>query len=507
MSKPRSVSRELPKGLSLQQASQFLYVTVPSPDGDAAQRMSTGIPYVSLATDAQRADAVAHGHQLVQLLAHLRTTADCLDVSRAIRSREISLRVVIDVGLSKGPWALQELHGRTVAQRKYFDLRPHLEAFHELSDCLHPNKRDQQIRRTTRGQQVSQIERFLKWAAAKKEIAGGVDAAWPCSLLGRAVFTEYLDVLERTTKEQLREEGRRCTDASGRRPRRDCIGAISQFCRYLSVYREMTSVTDITTGISRPGGKKPENRHLTHDLVLVFIDELIKLGHDAEAVHCAIIHATALDTGDVGRMTAAQIERTPNLWLVHSTSEKTHKRYRRVPMYRWAWRHVEPYLDARIADAGAAAPLFPMLANRRRSDDVYSRAHNEAIASLLTKGRTEFENYEPRQSRHTLAIQMAKRNISSRVIAEQLGTSVRLVETTYAKWLQSREEWCATVDHMEQDVPIAPTAWRRVATAMDTDVALQQHDQAEVDRRPARPAFARPWVPSVRAWFRSEVSA
>jgi site-specific recombinase XerD len=233
------------------------------------------------------------------------------------------------------------------------------------------------------------------------------------------------------------------------------------------VYAKVTSVPDVTEGLPRPSYKSERPYWISRRDVLRLIHELVELGHSDAAVYCAILHGTALDTTDVARLTASQIERSADLWLVYSTSDKAERRDRRTTIHRFVHPFICAHIDRRIAEAGPDALLFPGWANQVNARDPYSRAHNDARASLVRKKFAVFARYEPRDSRHSLAVAMAQQGNSVRMIAHQLGTSEELVSSTYAKWLVSRQELIEVQERMEQQhVPVGGD-WDGVSAQMD----------------------------------------
>ena len=76
--------------------------------------------------------------------------------------------------------------------------------------------------------------------------------------------------------------------------------------------------------------------------------------------------------------------------------------------------------------------------------DTYQRQHQKACSALGEQGHTAFADYQPRDSRHTLAVFMAMSGCTAREISVQLGTSETTVARVYARWLSRDSELMAT---------------------------------------------------------------
>jgi integrase len=473
MSKPRTVSSELPPGLLFQKGSASLYVIVPSPDrgspgrksvvgndttvetdlkrSRAVIRKTTGIQYDGLETDAQRADAISRGSEIVRLLDGMVADPRYHDVLRDIRSGTMSIREVAEVGLTDGRHALKERSEMLRTAKRDIDLRPFVDAFAKHGYCLHPNsaKRGKTMRPSTRVQQVSHVRRYLTWAAESQGLPADETAARPISLLKPAVFAPYLSVITERTIEERRRQGQEVDKDTGARAARDAFGAMSQFRRFLAEHLQLADVPDVTAGPYRPNATKRRDLHITFEEVRLLVTTLLMAGELEAAVHCAIMHSSALDTTDVATMRAKHLERSETLWHVHGTSKKTKDRARRVPMYPGFYGFVGAYVDERVAVDGPSARLFPASAEKRIERDLYLIAHDAAIVSLVQQGYTSFDGYQPRDSRHTLAVAMAKAGLSARIIGLQLGTAEETIVRVYAQWLQSDREWQVAADLLQ----------------------------------------------------------
>jgi site-specific recombinase XerD len=466
MSKPRTVSIELPSGLLFQKGSGCLYALVAAPKGGPTRRVSTGIPYLTLTTDDERTKALERGTRLVNLIRDMAADDEYRPVVEALYARKMRVADIMSVGFRSGAGELKRQLASEEAQQNDIDLVPYVDAFaiHEL--CLHPNKKAEPVRHSSRAQQVSHVRRWLEWANQRLR-NGKDDSKRPASLCDGAVFNEYLTELRTQTRNAMRRLGKQVTRRTGVRAMRDAYGAMRQFHRYLVVYARVTSVPDVTEGLPRPSYKSERPYWISRRNVFLLIHELIELGHAEAAVYCAVLHGTALDTTDVARLTASQIERSADLWMVYSTSDKAERRDRRAIIHRFVHPFIGAHIDRRIAEDGPDALLFPGWASQVNARDPYSRAHNDARESLVRKKFAVFARYEPRDSRHSLAVDMAQQGISARMIAHQLGTSVKLVDSTYAKWLVSRQELIDVQERMEQQsVPVGGD-WERVSAQMD----------------------------------------
>jgi len=492
MSKPRTVSGELPRGLLFQKGSGSLYVIVPAPKrGDKVVRIPTGIPYQQLATDEERAASVARGSALVQLLTGMGAEPRYHDVLGAIRDRTISMRDVIAVGLTDGRHALKERVDARRAAERDIDLQPFIELFASYRFCLHPSsaKRGKAMRLSTRGQQVSHVRRYLSWAAISAGLSADERGARPMSLLKPVLFAPYPSVIADRTVEDCRKRGEVVDKSTGTRAARDAFGAMAQFRRFLAEHLQLADVPDVTNGLFRPSATNKRDLHITADEVQLLIDELLMAGEREAAVYCAIMHSTALETTDVATMCATQIERGASLWMVHSTSMKTDARHRRVPMYPGSYDFVGAYIDERITADGPSSRLFPAWAEWRNERDPYLRAHQKAASSLVAKGHLAFDGYQPRDSRHTLAVALAKAGVSARIIGLQLGTAESTITRVYAKWLQSAQEWQDTADRLGGSFIPNTAHWARIAARVNPAHAITAPAQSQ--QPSLQPAFRR----------------
>lgn len=452
MSKRRTVSGGLPDGVTRQPGSPFLYVYVRSPDGGPTKRFSTridcqGLSKAELRAATKRASAA---HRLVDGMCGHPAHAD---IARAVYSGTISMTQVLEVGATHGAEGLRNLVQRTPdvppAIRTAVDLIPHLEAFERHTIGMHLKRRGRPITAQHRRQTVAIIRRFLDWAAA--QVAGGKapTAARPLSLLAPDLVRRYLPRLEAQTKDAARASGKPVRATTGHRPVRDCMLALRQFVRFLQAERGVTEAIDPTEGKAPPANNAPRMQWLPLEDVRTLIAALPAPAN----VYCAILHATALDTSDVARLTADCVERRGDRWMVSASSKKTRTRRRRVPVHRWALPEIEPYLLQRIAVAGPRATLFPDWVRWRNARDPYARQHAATVAALVAEGHVQFAGYEPRDSRHSVAVQMCQAGIPIQLVAQQLGSAVDTVASTYAQWITTEEQWDAMLDRLEGAEP------------------------------------------------------
>ena len=336
------------------------------------------------------------------------------------------------------------------------DLVPHVQAFHAHTIGLHLKRRGRPISAHHRNEMVSAIRRFVDWAATDGANARVVTTRRSLSLLAPTLFQRYTAVLEARTKSHAKAAGKAVKNSTGHRPMRDCTLALRQFVRYLQTERGVPYAVDPTDGKAPPANTPPRMQWLPLDDVRKPIATL----PDPASVYCAILHATALDTSDVARLTADCFERRDDQWMVSASSKKTRTRRRRVPVHRWAIPEIEPYLLQRIGAAGSRAQLFPDRARWRNARDPYARLHAAAVMSLVDNGQTRFAGYEPRDSRHSVAVQMCQAGIPIQLVAQQLGSAVDTVASTYGP-----------VDHDGGAVGCDAGAARRSAPASLTDVA------------------------------------
>lgn len=501
VAKPRSLSSDLPRGLVWQRGCKNLYVRVPAPGGGPSARMATGIPYDGL-NDEEREGALRIGGKLVALLDDLAVDAEYHVVLEAIRRRTITMNEVIGIGFRNGRYALLAMAKANEAASHDVDLLPLLARFGAYQECLHPGKgkEGRAVLGSTRDQQVSHVRRYLDWAMSEAATDTAVAVARPLSLLNGALFATYLEHLQHRTQRDAASAGITDTTHVGRRAKRDCYGALAQFCRFLSKVVQLDGVRDVTEGLPRPvADNNVRTRFLTRLEVTMLIDALFEVGGAWAAAYCGILHGSALDTTDVARMTASQFSRGGPSWRVDSSSRKAKRRQRRVQLYSWVHRYIAPFLDERIREDGPNARLFPSIADRKNSRDAYARVQREAIELLVARGHEVFAGYEPRDSRHSVAIDMALRGAFVQEIAQQLGNTEAMVFAVYARWLK-KEDKSERLERLMSDP--APTEM-----ALPTEAPAQTQDDHAPKRRsvPPRshvpPAFGagRGMLPSSRA--------
>lgn len=454
MSKRRTVSNGLPEGVTRQPGSPFLYVYVRSPDGGPTKRFSTridcqGLTKAELRAAAKRASAA---HRLVDGMCGHPVHAD---IARAVYSGAISMMQVMEVGPTRGPEGLRDLLQGTPdlspAIRTEVDLIPHLEAFERHTIGLHLKRRGRPITAQHRRQMVATIRRFLDWAVPQVDSGKAPTDARPLSLLAPDLVRRYMPLLEAQTKDAARARGKPVRATTGHRPVRDCMLALRQFVRFLRAERGVTDATDPTEGKAPPANSAPR----MHWLPLEDVRTLIAALPAPANVYCTILHATALDTSDVARLTADCVERRGDRWMVSASSKKTRTRRRRVPVHRWAIPELEPYLLQRIAVDGPRAALFPDWARWRNPRDPYARQHAATVAALVADGHTQFAGYEPRDSRHSVSVQMCQAGIPIQLVAQQLGSAVDTVATVYAQWITTEEQWDVMLDRLAAANPPA----------------------------------------------------
>ena len=168
-------------------------------------------------------------------------------------------------------------------------------------------------------------------------------------------------------------------------------------------------------------------------------------------------------------------------------------------------RSIAPFLEERIRANGPNAHLFPCVARRKSPRDAYARVQREAIELLVARGHEVFAGYEPRDSRHSVAIDMAQRGASAKDIAEQLGNTEAMVFDVYARWLKKDDE-AERLERLMSDP--APTEM-----ALPTEAPARTRDDDAPKRRsmpphshvPPHGGAGRGMLPSSRA--RSEPPA
>jgi integrase len=444
MSKPRTASHDLPEGVARQPGSRYLYVFVKSPDGGPTKRFSTKIDWTQL-TKAELKSTARRAGDLYRLIDGMLTHPAHRDIARAVYAGTLSIAQVFEIGLVSGAPGLRASLDAKAMDDADVDLVPHLEAFRTHTIGLHLKRRGRPISAHHRGQMVSAIRRYLDWAAADGAGKRVATERRPLSLLSPTLFQRYVAVLEARTKARVKATGKPVKNTTGHRPVRDCTLALRQFVRYLQTEREVPRAVDPTEGKAPPANNPPR----MHWLPLDDVRMLMAVLPAPAGVYCAILHATALDTSDVARLTADCFDRRGDRWMVSSSSKKTRTRRRRVPVHRWAIPEIERYLLQRIAADGPRAQLFPDWARWRNARDPYARLHAATVAALVADGHTHFAGYEPRDSRHSVAVQMCQAGIPIQLVAQQLGSAVDTVASTYAQWVTTEEQWDAMLDRLE----------------------------------------------------------
>jgi site-specific recombinase XerD len=130
---------------------------------------------------------------------------------------------------------------------------------------------------------------------------------------------------------------------------------------------------------------------------------------------------------------------------------------REVGMDRWAWAHLEPWLEVRASlPAGA---LFCILRGPTRGRScvpagIRSQLHHAARAAGVRR------RFAPHQLRHAHAVEMSREGISLIVIQRQLGHADLAVTSRYLRGIDNTEIIQAVHDRPEPMIP----ASRRLAS-------------------------------------------
>ncbi len=133
----------------------------------------------------------------------------------------------------------------------------------------------------------------------------------------------------------------------------------------------------------------------------------------------AFVKATGADLSTAINTIARDIEIDRRVARLHGT--KTPQRdVHQAMVEEWAWKHLLPDLRASLPYAKPWGHLTRHGAHR----------HHERCCAALG-----IENYTLRDSRHSIAVRMAKQNYTLQEIAGQLGNSVALVATVYARYI------------------------------------------------------------------------
>ena len=113
--------------------------------------------------------------------------------------------------------------------------------------------------------------------------------------------------------------------------------------------------------------------------------------------YCRILHGTGLDTSDVALLEVRDVDRAPR--KIRGPSGKTFNRKRSVLVLEWAW----PSVERRMARKRPTDRLFAELPADRHA---HSKAMKDARDHLVQQGQLQFQNYQARDSRHSVAVMM-----------------------------------------------------------------------------------------------------
>ena len=156
---------------------------------------------------------------------------------------------------------------------------------------------------------------------------------------------------------------------------------------------------------------------------------------------------------------------------------------REVGMDRWAWAHLEPWLELREDPAGRRAVLRPARADTRaavRARRDPRQLHHAAAAAGVRR------RFAPHQLRHAHAVEMSREGISLIVIQRQLGHADLAITSRYLRGIDNTEIIQAVHERPEPMIP----ASRRLAPGANS-AQLIRHPEAAVSSRPHRRADPR----------------
>ena len=343
-----------------------------------------------------------------------------------------------------GPSGADELLSKFESGERDVDLAPLLDEFGADTVSLHPRKRGQVMKSAARSNDAAHVRATLDWCAFDEAHGAGgwvelasitdsgarertyrrrgakLDGVRHLSLLGRSRVERYLDFV--LTREQAKKPDQ---DSAGRSARRKHHLALHTFFRWLHERRGMRWAVDPAAGIileSTPAGRLLHLERWEIELLAATLDTLAAPHGD----YCRIQHGTGLDTTDVARIEVRDVDQAER--RIRSLSGKTFNRKRRVLVLDWAW----PAVERRIAGKRPSDRLFADLPADRHA---HSKAMEKARESLCGAGHLQFQGYQARDARHSVAVMMLAAGVPVKAVARQLGHDPATLLRTHAEWI------------------------------------------------------------------------
>lgn len=415
----RAEEAPLPQGITRVPGSDALYIRVPRPGG-GTWRTSARTASLRIAADMLgllRKLALEKPERRV-LLDHLREGT----VALWPRTDHPGEEGVYDVLAEEGMAGADRLLARLARRAADIDLVPLTESFAQFTGALHPRK-SRPVSRTTRRNDARSVRAFLRFCAEAQdgdhsgnapppdEAPLALDAPFECRSpwVTPAQADAYLTSL-----------------AAQPGARRKHHLAIRLFVRYCQHQHAMTWLEDPTADITL----EAVGEHRLQYLEQVDCERLVAALDAVSPMHgdfSRILHGTGLDVGDVASLTAGDIDLVDH--RIRSIGGKTMFRQRRCLVLDWAW----PAAQRLLVDKHGGDRLFPTMPENRHAHD---KAHARARARLVAAGFTQFAGYQPRDARHSVAVQMILAGVPLIHVARQLGhRDGALVLQVYAQFI------------------------------------------------------------------------
>jgi site-specific recombinase XerD len=442
-------SSHLPANVVRVPGAAGLYIRVPTTTG-IRRRIATGLPDDR---DGRRmaGSALALLESLSQQPLERRRLLD------ALHDRRVSLfpsarrpgPALYDVLNRGGMLGADELLAALETRATDVDLVPVLDSFRGNRDSLHPRKRGQMVTARVRENDAASVRAALDSMHAA---AGGAsaDPVRLRSLVTPERVRAYLDGL--LARERQKKPG---IETAGRSARRKHHLALATFWRFATTVNGVTWPEDPTAAVvltATPAGRILHLERWECELLAATLDE----EHAPHGDYSRVLHGTGLDTTDVARLTVRDVDRHDR--RLNSLSGKTFNRGRRPLVLDWAW----PAVERRTKGKKPSDRLFPEIPPDRHA---HSKTSAEVCAALTADGHAQFRGYQPRDARHSVAVQMLAAGVPVTAVAEQLGHDPATLLRTYARWIPKASE----VD-----------TWRRLMQERDARME-GQHPPEETD--------------------------
>lgn len=461
MTRRRSRSRDLPAGVVRVGRSPRLYVTLPAQGPHPATRLPT--PWT--VDDPEGRTRAAEAADVLRML---RRRPQATEVFDALRRRAVSLEEVVRTQIASGLDAATDLLPEATSTPRAETLWDCVAAFAADTLSLHPNRRGQIISPRTRHNDAGHVRTLLQFVAADRAVDVAevtladltqrrVDAYVTQLVSGIVARRESVIPTQAAARDTSGSHGRPSADhavtrskrtgrpvqqpahAAGQTARRKHLLALRSFLKFVALRWELPRIDDPTTRVIVPAVRPPRQRFLLQHDCERLVATLAARGSEAAAVYCTILHCSALDSSDVARLRVSDID--PRAWTIESSSQKTRNRDRTVTVLPWGRARIAAWCVAREQEDGPHAPLFAEWSAWRNARDPYARLHRAAVEALVKEGAVQFTDYQPRDSRHSVAVQMARAGVPLTLAAAQLGSSTKTVGAVYARWAPTGLDW------------------------------------------------------------------